>query len=95
MRAAVVNVQIADLPRVKATLDEARRRLREQEDTTQRLIAQAARQASSIEALAFEAWSGTQRCTFCPRGYCERCQATLDLLTAAGFDVRMHEWAGA
>jgi hypothetical protein len=51
MRAAVMTVQIADLPRVKATLDEARRRLREQEDTIQRLIAQADENGRQIAEL--------------------------------------------
>jgi hypothetical protein len=75
-----VSVKVADLPEVKAAFAA--------------LISHADSQAKTIEALAFEVWSGTQRCVFCPRGYCERCRSAIALLDSLGFGERMREWAG-
>jgi hypothetical protein len=99
-----MTVKIADLPQVKATLEESGRRLREQESTIQRLIAQADALAKTVTELAFQAWHGTQRCGDCrfanavrmgQGAYCGRCLQVIDALTAAGFGESMREWAGA
>ena len=71
--------------------------LREQEATIQRLIAQADALAATVTELAFQAWSGTQRCGDCyrRRTYCGRCLQVIDALTDAGFGDQMRDWAGA
>ncbi len=103
MKTATVDITISDLPVVKARIAEAGRRLREQEATIQRLIDQADTYAKTVIDLAFEAWSGTQRCTDCRYSeavrqgltpYCGRCLHAIDALTAAGFAEHMREWAG-
>lgn len=90
MRTATMNVKVADLPQVKAAFAEA-------EATIQRLIAQADALAATVTELAFQAWSGTQRCGDCYRlrTCCGRCLQVIDALTAAGFSDQMRDWAGA
>lgn len=68
----------------------------EAERTIQRLIAQQAASAKTIEALAFHVWRGTQRCHDCRYAtavYCGRCREALELLESLGFGERMQEWA--
>lgn len=60
------------------------------------IIAQQAASAKTIEALAFQAWHGTQRCHGCRYAmatYCGRCREVFELLESLGFDEQMRSWA--
>jgi len=61
----------------------------------QRLIAQAAGQARTVETLARELWEATERCGDCRGRVCDACKGDYDLLRSLGFGDAMDLWAGA